>query len=578
MSVCAIVVGIERYDGPWPPLDGPGPDAYRVAAWLRRQGVPPEDIYLHVSPLVGSAAGLPAVDVPARPATREAIFHGTLREVQSRRGDELLVFWGGHGAADGEERRYLFYQDASAGWETHLNLNGFLQGLRTERYGFTRQLVVVDACGNFLEEMGMDAGLPGDAPPRSRTPGAAERQSVLYASLEGRPAENDDWGRGGMLTGEVLRALEEDPHFPPRAERIWPRVKARFDEMRAAGQAAQVPAVYDVVIDGAARERFVSSRGGAAPRGVNAAILYDRTAPAERFQGLVHRQLAGPPSTRAYLVLGEEHERHRTFARRVRETSLQERADLCHGPARGHVGELGPVGWPAGDAYAPVLEDTLRAQLGEAASSPGHPRDGAELLRRWQPGARHAVVLVTHLVQVEGWSAAQHRLLCWYLDEFWSEAKRTPEMPHVVLLVLVECSERMAARSLADRLTGRRCEKERLERALGDVAGGAAAIPPPLPWLPRLPPWRASRGTPRGARSCDVLPELRPMDVGDVVDWFHRFRETLRLSPADCEPQAKKVFAKARARRDGIRRTDHIEDALLEAVARAESTPARSDR
>jgi hypothetical protein len=567
MSIVAVVVGIERYDGPWPALDGPGPDAYRVVRWLRRNGVPAEDVYLHLSPLTGSAAGLPRIDVAPRPATREAIFHGTLRALRQRRADELLVFWGGHGAADAEERRYLFYQDSGADWETHLDLNGLVRALRTERYRFPRQLLVIDACGNFIEEMGLDAALPADAVPRGRAPGVAERQSVLYASMEGFTAANDNWRRTGVLTAEVLHALDEDPHFPPRADRIWPRVKARLDEARAAGRRAQVPAVYDVVVDGAARERRVRDPGVPPPRGRidYAPILYDRKEPAERFAGLVQRQLAGAPVTRAYVVFGEEHEQHRTFARRVRATSLQDRVDARFAGVRGCVGEIGVVEWPGGDLYVPALEDAVRAKVAECAGVDDRlPEDGAALLRAWRPHAEHAVVLVTHFVRLERWSDAQRRLLCWYLDDYWTEARRVPGMPHVVLLLLVECRQRMAARTLMDRLAFRPAEKERLARALRAVATGRAAGPSLRPGAGAPP---AGRGC-----GCEVLPELVPLEVRHVTEWFDRFlREPLRLAPAACETRAKVMLSRVRRRRDQIPCTDDIEAALQREYEAAES-------
>src|SRR5690349_5928043 len=87
----ALVVGIEKYEArALPDLDGTVSDSLRFAAWLRRRGVPLENVLLHLSPLDANASlmdGWPGV----APATHTNIENALTRTLHGAIGDLLWV-------------------------------------------------------------------------------------------------------------------------------------------------------------------------------------------------------------------------------------------------------------------------------------------------------------------------------------------------------------------------------------------------------------------------------------------------------------------------------------------------------
>ena len=150
----AVVVGIEDYQAgkEWR-LDGPALDACRFARWLTTRGVSADRITLLVSPLPENAKTVEEQSQGYR--VRGAADHATVRDVFTRylpseTSSLLILYWGGHGVIEEEERR-LIYADATEDDPRNLNLSSLLKSMRSSKFDrHPQQLGLVDACLNLV--------------------------------------------------------------------------------------------------------------------------------------------------------------------------------------------------------------------------------------------------------------------------------------------------------------------------------------------------------------------------------------------------------------------------------------------
>ncbi|WP_143674546.1 MULTISPECIES: VMAP-C domain-containing protein [Streptomyces] len=243
----AVVVGVERYDiGSRWGLDGPAADACRFAGWLTSCGVPAENITLLVSPLASNA------DLVREHIQRHGYRSGTadqvtVREVFARTlpattSDLLIIHWGGHGVIEHDEQR-LIYADATTQDKCNLNLTQLLRSLRTSTYArHPRQLVLVDACSNLVEDLGWAGVMPRQDFAEGRTDPRRDQYALLAAS-PGERAVNDDAAKTGLFSRTVLEVLGSlsDGTWPPDAGHLQSEVSGQFELLREQGRTAQVP-------------------------------------------------------------------------------------------------------------------------------------------------------------------------------------------------------------------------------------------------------------------------------------------------------------------------------------------------
>ncbi|TKS96335.1 caspase family protein [Streptomyces lasalocidi] len=237
----AVVVGVEAYaaGGGWS-LDGPALDACRFAGWLTERGVPADQVTLLLAPLERNAPAVAAAagEVPVRPAD-SATVRAVLTELRRRTSGLLVVYWGGHGVIEDEERR-LLYADATSDDQRNLNLTVLLRSLRSSTYsGHPRQLVLVDACA--LPARRAADRLPDERFAEGR-PDLWREQWVLTAASPGEAATNDDARGTGLFSAVLREELTRLPQrWPPDAESLRDAVLDEFEKLRAAGQARQMP-------------------------------------------------------------------------------------------------------------------------------------------------------------------------------------------------------------------------------------------------------------------------------------------------------------------------------------------------
>jgi hypothetical protein len=192
----ALVVGINHYDaGPDKvrPLSGAVADAAATVSWLKRIGVPKEQIFLHTSPLASPAVA--ATQVIPKSALEVEIWASINRLTKVSTGTRLFVFLFGHAIYEPENKRLFFTQD--------FGVNDRWVNLSLDRYidlflsmGFRRQFLFMDGCNNLpyprtaRTKIGAGYSGPADVTPR------AENSMVACYSCSQTEEAAEIGGRG----------------------------------------------------------------------------------------------------------------------------------------------------------------------------------------------------------------------------------------------------------------------------------------------------------------------------------------------------------------------------------------------
>ncbi|WP_217207082.1 caspase family protein [Streptomyces sp. AC550_RSS872] len=260
--VHALIVGIDSYAAgrTWD-LPGPAHDAVRLYHLLHGAGVPVANLRLHLAPLPGETP-----PVPYRPADHETLRAALVEELPAvTDGQDLWIWWGGHGVLDRDDHVRLFTADATVRDKRNLDLDAAMKHYRTDAVpGFHRQLWAIDACETFEEELGFAHELPTDAFPDGRRL-LAHQQAELRAAGPGRLAANDPARRTGVFSDLLLTLLgqraEGLPGLPDEEEFC---AAARAEVLAVAGEH---PLSY-VRIRGAGREDISAPRATVAGKGL----------------------------------------------------------------------------------------------------------------------------------------------------------------------------------------------------------------------------------------------------------------------------------------------------------------------
>jgi vWA-MoxR associated protein C-terminal domain/Caspase domain len=250
----AVIVGIERYEAGnnWD-LDGAADSALRILGWLRRCEVPAANITVLLSPLDSNRSkvehsladlGLPAEPMPA---TVEKIRQVVTEQLPEKDGDLLVLFWSGHGVLDRRLQRRLFCADAGIHAKYNINITDLLAALSGKNFrGLHRQVIIVDACANFIHEMRLNLQAPesdfalGDPRPVNR--------DGLLAAAQGERAVLD---RQASLGQVVADWLDEHPlALPPPINLLASHVLEHFEKLRANGVTAQHPVRIQEILHG----------------------------------------------------------------------------------------------------------------------------------------------------------------------------------------------------------------------------------------------------------------------------------------------------------------------------------------
>ena len=249
-NTIAVVVGVERYaiDG-WS-LDGPALDACKFAHWLHSKGVPKANITLLLSTLDANRAEVDqlAAGFPVAGADRVSVRRALAQGINSVNGDVpnsdlLVVYLGGHGVVDGDVRR-LLYADATTDEKLNLNVTQLLKVLRSGRYlGHKHQLVIVDACLNYADDLAWATTMPDESLVSGGRPNQITDQYALFAASPGERAKNLDTLKTGQFS-QVIRELLDAATgkcWPPDPITLRNAIEDRFAALLAAGDTEQTP-------------------------------------------------------------------------------------------------------------------------------------------------------------------------------------------------------------------------------------------------------------------------------------------------------------------------------------------------
>ena len=209
-STWAVVVGIDAYDH-FNHLTGAANDAVAAVEWLRRLGVPDDQIMLHAASTGDPAKTVAGLGLNVGGCTEPEIFRSFQRLMESKGGSKLFVFLSGHGLFEPCGKRVLLTQEASQSVLSNLGIDWYAELLRG--LPFKRQFIVMDGCLNLpyspAKRATFTAGehtgvAPG--PPRAEV-----LQAVCWGASQGEKAYEVD-GRG-IFSANLLAALDPDhPH------------------------------------------------------------------------------------------------------------------------------------------------------------------------------------------------------------------------------------------------------------------------------------------------------------------------------------------------------------------------------
>jgi hypothetical protein len=244
-----IVVGVENYDAgqSWN-LNGPAHDACQFASWLYDRQVPPENITLFISPLAENRELALPNGLSFQAATEQNVTGWIEKELAQSTPDLLCFYWGGHGVITTAGERRLFYADATVANKKNLDLNALLAFLRTNHFharALSRQIVLVDTCANYVENMGTAKELPHRSFPNGK-PLENREQYVLMAAKPGELAKNLGAEKTGLFTKELMLQLtiQSKNEWPPNMEMVSMQLNQRFEALREAGESEQTPTYY----------------------------------------------------------------------------------------------------------------------------------------------------------------------------------------------------------------------------------------------------------------------------------------------------------------------------------------------
>ena len=192
--------------------------ALRLIAWLRQRDVPVENIIVLLSPLDSNRSKveqrLADLGFPPKPlpATVEKIRRVVTEQLPAKDGDLLVMFWSGHGVLDRRAQRRLFCADAGINAKYNINVTDLLAALSGKNFrGLGEQVIIVDACANFIHEMRLNLQAPesgfalGDTRSVSR--------DGLLAAAQGERALLDRKASFGHVRSGLARPAR--PHASP---------------------------------------------------------------------------------------------------------------------------------------------------------------------------------------------------------------------------------------------------------------------------------------------------------------------------------------------------------------------------
>lgn len=216
----ALVVGIDQYDDPGVrPLKGAVADALAAVSWLRRLGVPDEQILLHASPSSENRPALESVRPRCPAANSYDIDKSIVRLEKVSGGSRLFVFLMGHGLYEATSGPLFLTQDFTQSSAANMGIMLYVQ--RFLAMGFRRQFLFLDGCQNLpysqSERQKITGAMYGGR--TGFTPKPGNTLVACYAAAQDQLA--NEVGGKGLFSRYLFDGLNV---FRPLAEHSCPEV------------------------------------------------------------------------------------------------------------------------------------------------------------------------------------------------------------------------------------------------------------------------------------------------------------------------------------------------------------------
>ena len=151
---------------------------------------------------------------------------------------------------DRDKQRRLFCANAAVNAKYNINVTELLAALSGKNFsGLRDQVLIVDACANFIQQMKLKLREPesgfaiGDTRP--------VRQEALLAAAQGEKASQDQKARSGTFGRMVADWLEKQPPaLPPAMDELAAHVVAGFERLRDEGVTGQHPVRIREILHG----------------------------------------------------------------------------------------------------------------------------------------------------------------------------------------------------------------------------------------------------------------------------------------------------------------------------------------
>lgn len=273
------------------------------------------------------------------------------------------------------------------------------------------------------------------------------------------------------------------------------------------------------------------------PSGSLTPLMCDRDAQVEAFVDSLEELLRTPTHPpHFYFLHGPRAERHKSLVTRFKEVDIRQLTEQLFGREAGRIEFFDVPKWPSVGDLA-MRQRTLKRNISKVRDLPGisgsqwKARDLLVLQR-----ARGKAVVFQHTIYSEQWDAVNHRLLDWYMNEFWN-VEVTDQLPQLLFFFNVVYPETKG--NFVGRLLGLTTSEQDIREEIDVLA-------------------KKSEG-----RSL-VLEELRAISYEEVTAWVDRFypnelidlpgmlfegKKKQSLSMEDIETQLKQEVERLERRR-----------------------------
>jgi hypothetical protein len=210
----ALVVGIDEYDKQdLRRLQGAAADAVSAVGWLRKLGVPNEQMFLHVAPTMATRKPLQELGMEYADATKPAIVRSITKLRKVKGGTRLFVFLSGHGLYEPTGRRVFLTQESGVDdqW-VNLGIDAYCDLFLAT--GFRRQFLIMDGCLNYPYATNARTQIPAEGFPgvAGITPDPANALVACFSAAQDQRAAELD-GRGAFMH-PLLKALDPENPWP----------------------------------------------------------------------------------------------------------------------------------------------------------------------------------------------------------------------------------------------------------------------------------------------------------------------------------------------------------------------------